>query len=85
MVSTVIYDSLPERFDSAENRWRMFAVFVFLVSVMIKPRLMIFPFLILYVISGLVREGVRIMSNTTKSVRERRSATKEKNNLSDST
>ena len=66
MVSTVVYDSLPERFDTTENRWRLGIVVVFCIAVLIKPRMMIFPGMILYILSGLVREMWRIMGNTRK-------------------
>ena len=71
MVSNVIYDSIPERFDRRENRWRMAIIFVFLVAVLIKPRLMIFPFLGAYVLFGVVREGVRVMNNTRRNSRDK--------------
>ena len=71
MISTVSYDTLPERFDSLENRWRMVGVFVFLVAVLIKPRLMIFPFVALYIALGLLREMWRILTGYRRTRKER--------------
>lgn len=71
MVSTVVYDSLPERFDTSENRWRMLIIFVFCVAVLIKPRMMIFPFMAIYVLSGLIREMWRVMNNSRRTRKDR--------------
>ncbi len=60
MVSTVTYDSLPERFDRRENRWRLLFIFVFLIALLIRPRLFLFPFMASYVLFGVVREGIRL-------------------------
>ena len=72
MVSNVIYDSIPERFDRRENRWRMALIFVFLIAVLIKPRLMLFPFLAGYVLYGVVREGFRVMNATRRNSRDKK-------------
>lgn len=77
MVSTVVYDSLPERFDSRENRWRLLILFVFCVAVLIKPRMAIFPFMALYVLSGLIREAFRVMNNTRRTRKDRSHAARE--------
>lgn len=71
MVSSIIYDSLPERFDRQQNRWRMAFIFVFLVAVLIKPRLMLFPFLALYVLYGVVREGFRVMTSSRRNSKDK--------------
>ncbi len=67
MVSTVTYDSLPERLDRRENRWRLLFIFVFLIALLIKPRLMLFPFMISYVLFGVVREGVKLYGAARKN------------------
>lgn len=66
MVSNIAYDTLPERFDTREKRWRMVVIFVFLVAVLIRPRLAIFPFISGYIIFGFAREMYRIMSQARK-------------------
>lgn len=55
MVSTIAYDALPERFDRKENRWRMVVIFIFLVAVLVSPKLAIFPFVAGYILFGLGR------------------------------
>lgn len=72
MVSTVVYDSLPERLDRRENRWRVVVLFVFCIAVLIKPRLMLFPFMASYVLSGVVREIVRVMRGGRTAAKETR-------------
>ncbi len=72
MVSNVIYDSIPERTDRRENRWRILFIFLFLVAFVIKPRLVLFPFVASYVLFGIIREAVRIMNNTRRNNREKR-------------
>ena len=73
MVSTVAYDTLPEKFDTTENRLKALGVFVFLVAVLIKPRMMIFPGVALYILLGVVKEGWRIMVGSSRRIRKDRS------------
>ena len=79
MVSTVTYDSLPERFDRRENRWRLLFIFVFLIALLIKPRLMLFPFMISYVLFGVVREGLRLYGVRRRGWNEEQDKTKSVN------
>jgi CDP-diacylglycerol--serine O-phosphatidyltransferase len=73
MVSTVAYDTLPERFDTTENRLKALGIFVFLVAVLIKPRMMIFPGVALYILLGVGKEGWRIMLGGSRRIRKDRS------------
>jgi CDP-diacylglycerol--serine O-phosphatidyltransferase len=73
MVSTVAYDTLPEKFDTTENRLKALGVFVFLVAVVVKPRMMIFPGVALYILLGVVKEGWRIMVGSSSRIRKDRS------------
>ncbi|MCX6831112.1 MAG: hypothetical protein NT028_03135, partial [candidate division Zixibacteria bacterium] len=73
MVSTVAYDTLPEKFDTTENRLKALGVFVFLVAVVVKPRMMIFPGVALYILLGVVKEGWRIMVGSSRRIRKDRS------------
>lgn len=73
MVSTVAYDTLPEKFDTTENRLKAIGVFIFLVAVVIKPRLMIFPGVALYILLGVIKEGWRIMVGSTRRMRKDKS------------
>ncbi len=72
MVSTVAYDTLPERFDTTENRLKAVALFVFLIAVVFKPRMMIFPGVALYIVIGVAKEGWRIMAGNTRRIRKER-------------
>jgi CDP-diacylglycerol--serine O-phosphatidyltransferase len=76
MVSTVAYDSLPERLDRRENRWRLLIIFVFLIALLIKPRLVLFPFMISYVLFGVVREGIKLYGLTLRSAPDEQEITK---------
>jgi CDP-diacylglycerol--serine O-phosphatidyltransferase len=73
MVSTVAYDTLPERFDTTENRLKALGIFVFLAAVLVKPRMMIFPGVALYILLGVGKEGWRIMSGGNRRIRKDRS------------
>ncbi|MCK4857303.1 MAG: CDP-diacylglycerol--serine O-phosphatidyltransferase, partial [candidate division Zixibacteria bacterium] len=59
MVSTITYDAFLEKLDAREKRWRMVVIFLFLVAVLLRPRLAIFPFVAAYIIFGLAREMYR--------------------------
>jgi len=61
MVSQVNYDALPERFDRKENRWRMLVIFIFLVAVIVSPKLAIFPFVAGYILFGFGRSMHRTL------------------------
>ncbi len=61
MVSQITYDSLPEKFDRKENRWRMVVIFIFLVAVLVSPKLAIFPFVAGYILYGFGRSMHRTL------------------------
>jgi CDP-diacylglycerol--serine O-phosphatidyltransferase len=61
MVSSIDYDALPERFDTRENRWRLLAIFIFFVAIVISPKLAIFPSIAIYILYGFGREVYRIL------------------------
>ena len=46
------------KFDTTENRLKALGIFVFLVAVLIKPRMMIFPGVALYILLGVVQGRV---------------------------
>lgn len=60
MVSQVEYESVPDNFNTRENRIKLVYIVVLAVAALIKPRLLMFPILMLYIVYGLVKEGVRI-------------------------
>jgi CDP-diacylglycerol--serine O-phosphatidyltransferase len=56
MVSGIEYETLPKlSFSDRKNKIKLLLVFVFLVVMMINPRLALFPFGLLFVLSGLVK------------------------------
>lgn len=56
MVSGIEYETLPKfSFGDRKNKLKLFYVFVFLVILMINPRLALFPFGLLYILSGVAR------------------------------
>lgn len=56
MVSGIEYETLPKfSFSNAKNKIKLIYIFIFLIVLMINPRLALFPFGLLYVLSGLGR------------------------------
>jgi len=76
MVSQVEYDTIPDHFNSRQNRIKLLYLVVLALAALIKPRLLMFPVLLLYVAIGLIKEAVRIVKMTATTgqtkVRERR-------------
>jgi CDP-diacylglycerol--serine O-phosphatidyltransferase len=60
MVSQVQYDSLPENFSSRWDRLKLAVLIVALVAILFQPRLLLFPFIAVYILFGLVREAYRL-------------------------
>ncbi len=65
MVSQIEYDSLPDNFNTRENRIKIIYIVGLALAALINPRLLMFPFFVLYILFGLVREGVRIVRMAT--------------------
>jgi CDP-diacylglycerol--serine O-phosphatidyltransferase len=54
MVSGIEYETLPKfSFSDRKNKIKLMYVFVFLIVLIINPRLALFPFGLLYILSGL--------------------------------
>ncbi|MEZ5358324.1 MAG: CDP-diacylglycerol--serine O-phosphatidyltransferase [Candidatus Zixiibacteriota bacterium] len=68
MVSQIEYDALPDKFNTKANRLKLLYVVIVGAAVLIKPSLLIFPLFILYIVFGLVREGLRIVKNANSGV-----------------
>ncbi|UCC44575.1 MAG: CDP-diacylglycerol--serine O-phosphatidyltransferase [Candidatus Zixiibacteriota bacterium] len=69
MVSQVQYDALPDRFNSWYDRFKVAVLAVFLIVIVISVlvngqlfnyRVLLFPFIGLYILSGIVREFLRL-------------------------
>ena len=56
MVSGIEYETLPKfSFSNTRNKIKLIYVFIFLIVLIINPRLVLFPFGLLYVLSGLAK------------------------------
>jgi len=64
MVSQVEYDTIPDHFNSRQNRIKLLYLVGLALAALIKPRLLMFPVFLLYVVFGLVKEAVRIIMST---------------------
>ncbi len=72
MISQVRYDSFPERFDNPATRIKMAGLTVAAVVLVFKPRLLLFPFLAIYILSGIVREIYLLFTKGVGKVANRR-------------
>lgn len=78
MVSQVEYDILPDEFNTFPQRMKLLAVIAAAVAVIIKPRLVLFPFFGLYILLGMLRELYRMFARGVEKVTGR-SNNKEEN------
>lgn len=62
MVSQVEYDSFPERFATYNDRIKLIVGLVAGTALMIKPRLLLFPFVSMYILFGMIREIYRLFT-----------------------
>jgi CDP-diacylglycerol--serine O-phosphatidyltransferase len=60
MVSQIRYDSLPDHFESRQNRIKLIILIAVTPAVIYKPRLMLFPLVSAYILYGMVREFYRL-------------------------
>lgn len=61
MVSEIEYETLPKfSFSNAKNKIKLVYLFIFLIVLMINPRLALFPFGLLYILSGLGKEAYEL-------------------------
>lgn len=62
MVSGLTYDTFPRfSLNTQKNKVKLFCIFVAVIAVLIKPRLMIFPLGLIYVLSGIGREVYKLV------------------------
>jgi len=58
MVSGIEYETLPKFYlGDRKNKIKLVYVFVFIIALLIKPKLVLFPFGLLYILSGIVKGG----------------------------
>ena len=82
MVSQVQYDSFPERFDTFHNRMKLVVLLGATVVVLFRPRLLLFPILSLYILSGMVRELYQLFYKGVGRVRGRSNRQNEQERIS---
>jgi len=68
MVSQIPYEGFPDRFDTPQHRIMLGAALVAAVSMIFKPRLLLFPFIALYILNGMIRELIRLFSRGVNKV-----------------
>jgi CDP-diacylglycerol--serine O-phosphatidyltransferase len=86
MVSQIEYDTIPDHFNSRQNRIKLLYLVGLALAALVKPRLLMFPVFLLYVAIGLVKEAIRIAKMTTSGnsrIRGRREGTRSKKDTKD--
>lgn len=61
MVSGVTYETFPENLLTFENKLKFLLLFVFFIGLIIKPRLVMFPAVLVYVLGCFIRELVNML------------------------
>jgi len=70
MVSGVTYEIIPDNLISRENRVKFLLLLAFLIALIIKPRLVMFPAVLGYVLVCLVRDLVGMLRNDKRWTRD---------------
>jgi CDP-diacylglycerol---serine O-phosphatidyltransferase len=65
MVSQVEYDTIPDRFQTMQDRLKLLYIVILALAALIKPRLLMFPVFSIYIAVGLVKEAIRIVKSAT--------------------
>jgi len=71
MVSQVEYDTFPEEFSTRQNRIKLLVLTMASIAIIIKPRLVLFPFFGLYILHGMLREFYRMFARGVEKVTAR--------------
>lgn len=69
MVSGVTYETFPENLNTAENRLKFLLLFIFIIALIVKPRLVMFPAVLAYVLVCLVREVIVVLKGEQRKAR----------------
>lgn len=72
MVSQVEYESVPDRFSTTEDKIKGGLVLLGVIAVLFRPRLLLFPVVALYILTGMIREVYRLFSAGVGKVTRRR-------------
>jgi len=78
MVSQVEYDTLPDEFNTFQQRIKLLVIIAAAVAVILKPRLVLFPFFGLYILHGMLRELYRMFARGVEKVTGRTNNREEK-------
>ncbi len=78
MVSQVEYDTLPDQFNTFQLRMKLLVVIAAAGAVILKPRLVLFPFFGLYILHGMLRELYRMFARGVEKVTGRSNNREEK-------
>lgn len=68
MVSQVEYDTLPDEFTSRQNRVKLIILIIAAAAVLLKPRLVLFPFFAFYILYGMMRVFYRLFAKGMEKV-----------------
>lgn len=71
MVSQVQYDTLPDEFTTFPQKMKLILVIIAAGAVILKPRLVLFPFFGLYILHGMMREFYRLFARGVEKVKGR--------------
>lgn len=71
MVSQVEYESLPDRFQTPAERARLAVMIVAVPLVLLFPRSVLFPLVAIYILSGTIRELLRLLTAGVGRVQQR--------------
>ncbi len=80
MVSQIEYDAMPDKFTTREDKLKYIAIVVGIIAVIIRPRLLLFPLVSVYILSGMFREAYRLSNAGVGKVTGRRKTDREQVN-----
>lgn len=76
MVSTVTYETFPVRLNTSESKLKFLLLFVFIIALIVKPEMVLFPALLIYVLGCLLREVITMLRSEQRKVRQVRNLKK---------
>jgi CDP-diacylglycerol--serine O-phosphatidyltransferase len=69
MVSGVTYETFPENLSTVENKLKFLLLLVFIIALIIKPKVAMFPAVLAYVLTCLIRELVLMLRGEQRTIR----------------
>jgi phosphatidylserine synthase len=64
MVSQIEYEAMPDKFHTRANRLKLLYIVILALAALIRPRLLMFPILLLYIATGVIKEAIRVVKIT---------------------